>query len=406
MRGMGRWARAKADYLVFIGAGEWPVLVSAIGVLLGVLTILPSAVAVVLSIVALVLGILSFGRDLRQLRERWSAYEFSAIAAPFPREEWPPPVAYGGARYLVVPNRGTALVGDELDRAVCGQEFAIDVAEAPYRLPPLLKATAPHVLPLRARGRLLFNGPVIGMHADPLPAVAGPRTPIRLHKARFFDAQCSNELCSLRISRRDTGETFDLRQRALIDPTGHVRTLAASELADIVGVSTVAFTADGFLVLVNQSSRNSASPLLLAPSGSGSLEPRDLSAGDTLRTVLAAGMEREMCEETGLLPGEVTATRLVGFARWMERGAKPEFFGLTRLSVTRDELRSRRPDSAERLYSAGVAFAEVDLAALGSELAAGADLAAASALDRDLLDRGSLPLLLALRAAAIWTVGA
>jgi hypothetical protein len=393
-----RRARAKADYFGFIGAREWPLAASGLGVVLGVVTILPSAVGVVLSALALALGIATFTRDVRLLRRRWAGFEFTAIAAPFPAADLPPPAAYPPSAYLAVPARGTALVSAGIDRDLWAEQHTIALAEEPYRLPPSLKATAPHVLPLRARGRLLFNGPIVGMRGDPLPAT-GTR-----HRGRFFDAVCSNELGTLRITRAD-GEEYDLRKAELTDSAGALRTLSGSALADLVGVSTVAFTTDGKLVTVRQSSLNSASALLLAPSGSGSLEPRDLRSPDGgtrrfLHTALCAGMDRELCEESGLRPADIRSTRLVGFARWMERGAKPEFFGLTELGVGSAEVTGRRPVSGERLYSAGLTLFDVDLAAIGAALATGVPLS--EAVPRRLWEDGSLPLLLALRAAAAW----
>ncbi|WP_326952032.1 hypothetical protein [Amycolatopsis sp. NBC_01286] len=400
-----RRARAKADYFGFIGAREWPLAASGLGVLLGVVTILPSAVGVVLSVVALALGVTTFTRDVRLLRRRWAGFEFTAIAAPFPIDDLPPPAAYPPSEYLAVPARGTALVSAAIDRDLWAGQHTITVAEEPYRLPPALKATAPHVLPLRARGRLLFNGPVVGMHGDPLPAAGSRPAPIRLHRARFFDAVCSNELGTLRITRGETGEEYDLRKAELTDSAGALRTLSSSALTDLVGVSTVAFTTDGKLVTVRQSSLNAASGLLLAPSGSGSLEPRDLRtpAGEPrplLHDAVRAGMERELCEESGLKPEDLRETRLVGFARWMERGAKPEFFGLTELDVDSADVAGRRPVSGERLYSAGLTLFDVDLAVVGAALAGGVPLS--EALPRRIWEDGSLPLLLALRAAAAW----
>lgn len=400
-----RRARAKADYYGFIGAREWPLAASALGVVLGVVTILPSAVGFVLSIVALALGVATFTRDVRLLRRRWAGFEFTSIAAPFPTAELPPPAAYPPSEYLAVPARGTALVSAAIDVALWDERHTIAVAEEPYRLPPALRATAPHVLPLRARGRLLFNGPIVGMRGDPLPAAGARPAPIRLHRARFFDAVCSNELGALRITRAGTGEEYDLRKAELTDSAGALRELSGSELADLVGVSTVAFTTDGKLVTVRQSSLNAVSGLLLAPSGSGSLEPRDLRTPDggtrrLLHTAVCAGMDRELCEESGLDPGEVRSTKLVGFARWMERGAKPEFFGLTELAVDSTAVAARRPVSGERLYSAGLTLFDVDLAAVGAALVDGVPLS--EALPQRLWEDGSLPLLLALRAAAVW----
>ncbi|UQS21446.1 hypothetical protein L1857_00685 [Amycolatopsis thermalba] len=159
-------ARAKADYFWFIGSREWPVFVSALGVLLGLVTLVPSAVGIVLSGVALALGVLTLTRDIRMLRGRWAAYEFAAIAAPFPHADVPPPASYPEARYLHLTGRGTALVSDAIDRALWTQRFSVEVAPDPYRLPAELKATAPYVLPLRAHGRLLFNGKVVGMRVS------------------------------------------------------------------------------------------------------------------------------------------------------------------------------------------------------------------------------------------------
>lgn len=402
MRKLTRRTRAKTDYLVYIGAHEWPVAVSGIGVVLGAVTILPSAVGIALSIVALVLGAVTLVRDIRALRKKWSGYDFTAIAAPFPTADVPPPAAYPDAQYLVFPSRGTALVSQPMDKSLWDKAFHVSVTPEPYQLPAHLRTTAPHVLPLRARGRVLFNGPVMGMRGEPLPPDGASPTPIRLHRARFFDAVCSNELCTLRITNRDTGDEYDLRKEELVSASGRLRTLAESELCDVIGVSTIAFTSDDKLVVVTQTSRNSASALLLAPSGSGSLEPKDLGAENLLHTTVRAGMERELCEETGVERGEILDTRLVGFARWMERGAKPEFLGLSRLSISSETLRSRRIHGAERLYSAGTTTVDLDLDELGKELSEGAELLQAASLPRRLRDDGSLPLLLCIRAAAAW----
>ncbi|KAA5829185.1 hypothetical protein F1721_26330 [Saccharopolyspora hirsuta] len=405
MRKLLRRARSKADYTWFLAVREWPVLVSALGVLLGAITILPSAVGVAISVIALLLGTATFVRDFRNLRQRWSSHEFSLIAAPFPHEQLPPPAAYPDAAYSYLPNRGTALLSDEIDRTLRDRTFTVRLADEPYRLPPILRATAPHVLPIRARGRLLFNGPVVGLRTDPLPGSG--EAEVVLHRARFFDFQCSNELCAMRITNRETGEDLDPRRRLLTDASGRIRPLTASILSDVVGISTLAFTTDGKLLLVGQSDRNTASPLLLAPSGSGSLEPRDLVDAEgterpTLAEVLRTGMERELCEETGLSPETIASTELTGFARWMERGAKPEFFAVTHLSVSSTEVRDTAPRGAERLYSSDVTALEVDLPALSAELRAGTPILEAPSLPPVIRDVGSLPLLLALRAVGLF----
>ncbi len=113
-------------------------------------------------------------------------------------------------------------------------------------------------------------------------------------------------------------------------------------------------------------------------------------------------MHRELCEETAIRPEEISSTTVAGFARWLDRGAKPEFFGLTRLSVTADDLAGRRALApGERRYSEGTLTARLDLDALGRELENGADLLAAPSLPGQIREDGSLPLLLGLRAVAL-----
>lgn len=70
------------------------------------------------------------------------------------------------------------------------------------------------------------------------------------------------------------------------------------------------------------------------------------------------------------------------------------------LAVGSTEVLARRPDSGERLYSAGLTLFDVDLAAIGAALAGGVPLS--EALPQRIWEDGSLPLLLALRAAAAW----
>lgn len=405
MSQLGRLFRSRFDYVVFQLTYEWPLMLSAAGVVLGAATILPSTVAIVLSVVAFVIGLGAFVRDLRHLRRRWSDYEFSSIAAPFPIGAIPPPASYPQPVYLHVPNRGTALISDAIDQTIVGHHLMAELDDEPYRLPRILKASAPYVLPVCNHGRLVFNGKIIGMHGDPLPAGDYPVPPIRLHVARFFDGQCSNEMCALRITHRDTGEEFDPRQNLLTNANGHLCSLAESVLADGIGISTLAKTTDGTIVISRQTSRNIASPLLLAPSGSGSLDTRDVKPGKTeiFQDIVARGMQRELYEETGIRPDEMRCTKVVGFARWLERGARPEFLGVTELSVTKKDLEQRRrlaPD--ERLYSGGFFTECINLNALGREISNGMDLFAAPSLPARIRDDGSLPLLLALRAVALW----
>ncbi|HTU72003.1 MAG TPA: hypothetical protein VMG38_00655 [Trebonia sp.] len=329
--------------------------------------------------------------DRPETGPRWADYEFTASVAPFPARGIPPPRAYPAPLYLHLPGRGTALVSDLIDQALATTSIQARLAADPYRLPECLKATAGQVLRVVNHGRRVFNGQVVGLRNDPLPG------PVTLHLARFFDVQCTNEMCTLRITHRPGGAQLDPRLRLLTDASGRLRTLADSTLANGVGVSTIAVTAASRLVVVRQTAGNSASAGLLAPSGSGSLEPRDLAPLESLQAIARRGMERELREETGARAGEIRSTRITGFARWLERGAKPEFFGITELSA----FEERDLAADERPYAGRAFTIAIDLPALGHELRNGTALLDAASLPARLKAEASLPLLLALRAAAL-----
>jgi len=411
VRRLARQLRSWYDYYYFLVNNEWPILLSVAGVILGAWTILPSSIGIALGVVAFFVGLGAFLRDVHEIRRRWADFEFNAIAAPFPIAVIPPPSAYPSSQYLYVPNRGTALLSDPIDEVVTGQQLDARLDEEPYRLPKLLKSSAPYVLREARRGRVLFNGEIIGMHGDPLPPGPTPPPPIKIHIARFFDAQCSNEMCNLQITHRSRNEDFDPRTELLVNANGQLNTLAESTLADCIGISTIAFTTDNELVVTRQTSRNMASPRLLAPSGSGSLDLRDLSpASDgkgfqplqSLQDIVRHGMQRELCEETGIRPDEIVGTKVIGFARWLERGAKPEFFGVTELRVSAEDLRKqRRLTTDEYIFTAGTFTLKTDLAQIGGELADGTDLLSVVSLPQKIKDLGSLPLLIAIRTAAL-----
>ncbi|MEU0549988.1 hypothetical protein [Micromonospora sp. NPDC005979] len=149
-------------------------------------------------------------------------------------------------------------------------------------------------------------------------------------------------------------DTRPMRGRDLIlDHRGRLRRFADSRLANVVGISTLAFTLDGRLLLVAQTRDNVGSPGLIAPSGSGSLEPGDAAATVTapsLQEVIVAGALRELREECHLEPHEIAESVVLGFGRWISRGGVPEFCTVTLLKVTAEEVLRRAVLWRERPY--------------------------------------------------------
>jgi hypothetical protein len=145
-------------------------------------------------------------------------------------------------------------------------------------------------------------------------------------------------------------------RRLFVDRYNRLRSLRDSWLVNLIGISTLALTSDGKLVYTRQTKRSVGSPGLLAPSGSGALEQRDLLAGSAqlLHELIIRGVERELREETNLTAGEVERSELVGFGRWISRGAMPEFAAVTLLDTSSHKLDGRKVIRTEREYVAEI----------------------------------------------------
>ena len=317
--------------------------------------------------------------DVRQLRVPWPDYEISAPAAPFPADAIPPPLSYPDPVYVRIPDRGTALVSDAIDRFLVQRGVASELASEPYRLPGPLQASAPYVLVACNAGRMVFNGDVVGMRGDPLPPLPEKGAPLRLHRARFFDAQCSNDLCTLRITHRGTGGELDPRRALLTGADGHLRTLAGSVLADAAGVSTLAVTADGAARPGQAVAARRGQPRAAGPVGqrfagsarSGSRPDRD-PPGHPCAAACSGNCARR--------PASARA-RSGAPSSWASRAewnGAPNLSsaGLTVLSQTAGRTWPGHLPRAcgDRLYSGGTLTLRIDLDVLGRELAEGAEL--------------------------------
>jgi len=144
-----------------------------------------------------------------------------------------------------------------------------------------------------------------------------------------------------------------------------------SENSNQVGVSTLAITRDGWLVLTDQLDAVVESAGRLAPSGSGSLDWSDLPEGaenTEFWSWLLKASTRELREELGIEPSMLSLWKrlrnrqkirwmnsvsvesvLIGFAGFLHRGGKPDFFFLARLGCSINELRTRAIYGKEEL---------------------------------------------------------
>lgn len=136
-----------------------------------------------------------------------------------------------------------------------------------------------------------------------------------------------------------------LRSQLHVD--GKLERLKDSPLANLAGINSLIFTADGSIVLQKRSRRVALRRGELSPSGSGTLAFVDVPSERTLVEILH---QREVFEEIGISHEDISTTQFLGITRELIRGGEPEmfFFATTRLSESDiREKWKRAPDRWE-----------------------------------------------------------
>lgn len=231
------------------------------------------------------------------------------------------------------------------------------VRPQPYALPSDLRVLGHRYRRERiAKDSSIFNGPGLGWRSA-LAEVPDETGTVMLVRGTFFDRLASDYFAAV-DTRRDGSETVLAGRRLFVDRMARLRDFDASWLFNGIGVSTIAVTSDGMFVITEQSVRNVGEQGLLAPSGSGSLEPKDLGGATAVdvATVSIAGANRELQEEASIKPADIAASYFLGFGRWLNKAANPEVLAVTFLSVDSHELRQRKRRNEERVYVDGVSF--------------------------------------------------
>lgn len=190
---------------------------------------------------------------------------------------------------------------------------------------------------LRCLGRQQFhNDPKLCLSSDLIDTESA-----LCHRAGYFDSFATNEI-GTRVLWDRTSDTAAINGGSIFpvefDDDGYprLRTIADSRANNHIGASTIAITRDNFIVLWEQTPAAMVSSGFLVPTGSGSCGAAD--ARDTLRRTICVAMNRELLEESArrgieLPPQSIRGTLPLGYFRWIARGGKPEFVGVTRLNV-------------------------------------------------------------------------
>ncbi|NLT31237.1 MAG: hypothetical protein GXX86_12425 [Propionibacterium sp.] len=380
-----RHLRATFDYLTFVYGSEWKYVVGLIGVVLGfIVALLPSGWVFVVTGIGAVITIVMFLLDTRELRSRWTGVHLhnntpELNSFRFDGVQWDDGTD-GFVRFP--PVRGQApdstdefvWTDPEVNRLLWTRSEITPVwlSQHRFELPRDLADIAPQSLRRtaapnqaateRTKRPMWFNGRLARLASEPTVDALGT-TRLTMQQVTYFDGQASNELWHWSRDEfiADGGTRLPLHH--VVDTRRRILSLEQARVANIVGITIMAITADEQVLFVRQSMRNSVQPGWFAASASGSLDWRDVvlqakaaaPAAPTLAKVLMHGMLRELEEESRVRPEDVLAgsERITGYFRWLNRSAKPEFSGLVRLTVPLAELERRSITSAERPFTDG-----------------------------------------------------
>lgn len=195
------------------------------------------------------------------------------------------------------------------------------------------------------QGKQFYNEKKYGLSQEIDPAA--PRA--RVHKTCYFDTYLTNIIPGQRLTYNNGHrEPVDAAVPELLPyrVTGKGRQLYAlgeQYTANELGVTTLLIMPNDYIRLWTQNRLAQCSNGLLVASGSGSADWADCAGcigdADGLRRAVIRGMERELWEESnGLRANErkrfanSVETRITGYFRWLKKGGKSEFVGVSRLT--------------------------------------------------------------------------
>lgn len=168
---------------------------------------------------------------------------------------------------------------------------------------------------------------------------------VSVNKGCYYNSYLTNSIYNIRMSHQ---KGFCIEP--LLNSRNYpIQDLSASCMSDHIGVSTIAVSSDGYAIILRHNNKTAISSDKLLPSGSGSMDYSDLQKDLNFRMSIIKAAERELCEETHILPDMIQKTQIIGFYRDLNRGGKPEFCCITNLIYNKNNIRETiAPDDSEQ----------------------------------------------------------
>lgn len=239
------------------------------------------------------------------------------------------------------------VMSSKINRALQDGKGSLKVVKNPaYKLPKAIVDLMPKIMQINLSGnRFMNNGRLLKQNQSLFLQTLDAQLPIGVSKVGYYDGQCSHEICFKKFYHSEEVGTYFDGKSLLVNDDNVFYSLAASKNANFLGASTLVFTSDGYILIARQGLNSKANRNRYVPSGSGSVEWKkdyQKTGYQQLDQILISAMEREFCEEWGLPTSyrKSMKTCLIGYARLVERGGKPDYFGISYLDKTFAELKN------------------------------------------------------------------
>lgn len=187
-------------------------------------------------------------------------------------------------------------------------------------------------------GKMFFNEKKLCISKD---IVINPNEKkVYCHKGTYYDTYLTNIISGKELRSNEDNKLIasaeDFMPVIKKNDEYYLKDITSSVMNNEIGISTVAITSDNYLVIWTQNRVAQSSAGLLVPTGSGSCDWSDIRGKSFTDTIVYA-MNRELWEENGgkLLcksPEEIGETKILGTFRWINKGGKSEFVGLTKVN--------------------------------------------------------------------------
>ncbi len=213
-------------------------------------------------------------------------------------------------------------------KLIDGPGIKVNKLSYKFQLADEIKQYVPSILKRNFMSdKLIFNGELVRMASD----LYLDSDSINIQNVLYFDGQCTNEIVYKQIKSNYSLSPPFLGDCMLFDNDSILYDLNFSSCANYIGASTLAITKDNYIVIGQQGVFSRSNAGRYAPSGSGSVNYSDLKYSNNFNSLIINAMEREFCEENyySLDKRDKIRTIAVGYVRLLERGGKPDFFGIS-----------------------------------------------------------------------------